>query len=36
MEMSTARKRAKSTVVNLVSTLEKKGIRVLAVDFDQT
>lgn len=34
--MSTARERAKSTVFNLVSTLEKKGIRVVAVDFDQT
>lgn len=34
--MSTAREKAKAIVCNLVSTLDKKGIRVLAVDFDQT
>ncbi|XP_061189917.1 uncharacterized protein LOC133197740 [Saccostrea echinata] len=34
--MTTPRERAKSSVVNLVSSIEKKGIRVVAVDFDQT
>lgn len=34
--MSTAREKAKTIVGNLISTLDKKGIRVLAVDFDQT
>ncbi|XP_062606066.1 uncharacterized protein LOC134267873 [Saccostrea cucullata] len=34
--MTTSREKAKSSVVNLVSSIEKKGIRVVAVDFDQT